>query len=227
MEAKKKVVVLLSAGLDSTVNIFETMKHGHKVVLALTFDYGQKAAKKEIEQSAKIAKYLNVPHKVISLPWFKDFNSSLTQESMSVPTGSEVELESKGQPKSSVWVPNRNGIFLNIAAGYAEALGAGTVIPGFNREEAETFADNSRDFLERSSKALELSTSNSVNVGCYTIHMNKPELVLLGQGLDIPWELTWPCYLSEDKWCGECESCQRARRAFAAAKVDVSHLFKG
>lgn len=227
MEAKKKVVVLLSAGLDSTVNIFETIKHGHKVVLALTFDYGQKAAKKEIEQSAKIAKHLNVPHKVVSLPWFKDFNSSLTQDSLNIPTGSEVELENKGQPKSSVWVPNRNGIFLNIAAGYAEALGAGTVVPGFNREEAETFADNSREFLERSSKALELSTSNKVNVGCYTIHMNKPELVLLGQGLDIPWELTWPCYLSGDKWCGECESCQRARRAFAAARVDVSNLFKG
>lgn len=227
MEAKKKVVVLLSAGLDSTVNIFETIKHGHKVVLALTFDYGQKAAKKEIEQSAKIAKHLNVPHKVVSLPWFKDFNSSLTQDSINIPTGSAVELENKGQPKSSVWVPNRNGIFLNIAAGYAEALGAGTVVPGFNREEAETFADNSREFLERSSKALELSTSNKVNVGCYTIHMNKPELVLLGQGLDIPWELTWPCYLSGDKWCGECESCQRARRAFAAARVDVSNLFKG
>lgn len=227
MEAKKKVVVLLSAGLDSTVNIFETIKHGHKVVLALTFDYGQKAAKKEIEQSAKIAKHLNVPHKVVSLPWFKDFNSSLTQDSINIPTGSEVELENKGQPKSSVWVPNRNGIFLNIAAGYAEALGAGTVVPGFNREEAETFADNSREFLERSSKALELSTSNKVNVGCYTIHMNKSELVLLGQGLDIPWELTWPCYLSGDKWCGECESCQRARRAFAAARVDVFNLFKG
>jgi 7-cyano-7-deazaguanine synthase len=230
MKNKKKVVVLLSSGLDSTVNIFEAIKHHHQVVLALTFNYGQKAAKKEIEQSAKIAKYLGVPHKVLDVTWFKEFNkSSLLVDDQKVPTGKDVEidnLEKSGETAKSVWVPNRNGIFLNIAAAYAEALGADSVIPGFNAEEAATFPDNSIDFLKAATHAFSFSTSNKVTVGCYTAHLNKPAIVLLGQGLDVPWELTWPCYFAGDEWCGQCESCQRAKRAFASANVDVKNLFK-
>nr|BFD67118.1 7-cyano-7-deazaguanine synthase QueC [Bdellovibrio sp. HAGR004] len=230
MKKTKKVVVLLSAGLDSTVNAYEAMKHHHEIVLALTFNYGQRAAQKEIEHSAKIARHLGVPHKVVELPWFKDFNkSSLLVESQEVPTGAAVEidnLQKSEETAKSVWVPNRNGIFLNIAAAYAEALGADAVIPGFNAEEAATFPDNSREFLEQATKALHYSTSNHVTVGCYTAHLTKPAIVRLGQGLRIPWELIWPCYFSGEKWCGQCESCLRSKRAFASANIDVKHLFK-
>lgn len=231
MKSTKKVVLLLSAGLDSTVNAFEALKHHHEIVLALTFNYGQRAAQKEIECSKKLAEYLKIPHKVVELPWFKDFNkSSLLVESQSVPTGSAVsidDLRTSTETAKSVWVPNRNGIFLNIAAAYAEALGAHAVIPGFNAEEAATFPDNSKEFMEQATKGLKYSTSNHVTVGCYTIHMKKPDIVRLGQGLKVPWEFAWPCYFSGDKWCGECESCQRSKRAFASAGVDVKHLYKG
>lgn len=231
MRKSKKVVALLSSGLDSTVNVFEAIKHGHEVVLALTFNYGQRAAAKEIEQSAKICKHLNIPHKVMDVTWFKDFNkSSLIVEDQEVPTGSAVEidnLQKSADTAKSVWVPNRNGIFINIAAAYAEALGADAVIPGFNAEEAATFPDNSREFLEAATKSLWYSTANHVTVGCYTAHLNKPAIVRLGQGLNVPWELIWPCYFTGDQWCGQCESCQRAKRAFASAGIDVAHLFKG
>ncbi|WP_413612241.1 7-cyano-7-deazaguanine synthase QueC [Bdellovibrio sp. HCB-110] len=230
MKSTKKVVVLLSAGLDSTVNAYEAIKHHHEIVLALTFNYGQRAAKKEMEASAKIAAHLKIPHKIVDLPWFKDFNkSSLLVEDQVVPTGKQVEidsLEKSEETAKSVWVPNRNGIFLNIAAAYAEALGAHAVIPGFNAEEAATFPDNSKEFMDAATKGLKYSTSNHVTVGCYTIHMKKPDIVRLGQGLKIPWELIWPCYFSGDQWCGQCESCLRSKRAFASAGVDVKHLFK-
>ncbi len=230
MKSAKKVVVLLSAGLDSTVNAYEANKHHHEVFLDLTFNYGQRAAKKEIEAAAKIAAHLKIPHKVVDLPWFKDFNkSSLLVEDQEVPTGAQVSidnLERSEESAKSVWVPNRNGIFLNIAAAYAEALGAHAVIPGFNAEEAVTFPDNSKEFMEQATRSLKYSTSNHVTVGCYTIHMKKPDIVRLGQGLKIPWELIWPCYFSGDKWCGQCESCQRSKRAFASANIDVAHLFK-
>lgn len=231
MKSAKKVVVLLSAGLDSTVNVYEAIKHHHEVVLALTFNYGQRAAKKEIESAAKIAAHLNIPHKVIDLPWFKDFNkSSLLIEDQAVPVGAQVSidnLERSEETAKAVWVPNRNGIFLNIAAAFAEALGADAVIPGFNAEEAVTFPDNSKEFMEQATRSLKFSTANHVTVGCYTIHMKKPDIVRLGQGLKIPWELIWPCYFSGEKWCGQCESCQRSLRAFASANIDVKHLFKG
>lgn len=230
MRTSRKVVVLLSGGLDSTVNAFEAKKHGHEIAMALTFNYGQRAAEKEIEHSAKIANYLNVPHKVLDLPWFKDFNrSSLLIESEAVPTGKDVkidDLEQSTQTAKSVWVPNRNGIFLNIAAAFAESIDASAVIPGFNAEEAATFPDNSKEFLEAATKSLWYSTANHVTVGCYTAHLKKPDMVRLGQGLKIPWELIWPCYFAGDMWCGECESCLRSKRAFYSAQIDVKHLFK-
>lgn len=231
MKKNKKAVVLLSSGLDSTVNLFEAQKHGHEVVLALTFNYGQRAAKQEIAHSAKLAAYAGVPHKVMDVTWFKDFNkSSLVVEDQTVPTGKDVEIdnmEKSAESARSVWVPNRNGIFINIAAAYAEALGADVVIPGFNAEEAATFPDNSKEFLDQATKSLFYSTANHVTVGCFTTHLKKPDIVRLGQGIKVPWELVWPCYFAGEKWCGECESCQRAKRAFSSANVDVSHLFKG
>jgi 7-cyano-7-deazaguanine synthase len=226
----KKVVALLSSGLDSTVNIFEARKHHHEVVLALTFNYGQRAAEKEIKHSAKIASYLGIPHKVMDVTWFKDFNkSSLIVDDQKVPTGDAVKidnLETSQETAKSVWVPNRNGIFINIAAAYAEALGADAVLPGFNAEEAITFPDNSKEFLAQITGSLSYSTSNQVTAGCFTAHLTKPDIVRLGQGLKVPWELVWPCYFAGEKWCGQCESCLRARRAFASAKVDISHLIQ-
>jgi 7-cyano-7-deazaguanine synthase len=229
-KGKKKVVVLLSAGLDSTVNAFEVIKHGREIALALTFNYGQRAAAKEMECAAKLAAHLKVPHKTVELPWFKDFNkSSLLVESEKVPTGTDVQIDSKEKSEEtakSVWVPNRNGIFINIAAAYAEALGADAVIPGFNAEEAVTFPDNSKEFLDASTKALWFSTSTHVTAGCYTAHLAKPDIVRLGQGLKVPWELIWPCYFSGEKWCGQCESCLRSKRAFKSASIPVDHLYK-
>lgn len=225
---KKKAVVLLSSGLDSSVNLFEAQQK-EEVVLALTFDYGQKAARKEVEHSRKLAEYLKVPHKVVSLPWFKDFNkSSLLVDSEDVPTGAQVDIQSHEQSlqtAKSVWVPNRNGIFLNIGAAFAEALGAKFVIPGFNAEEATTFPDNSEAFMKELTRSLSFSTANQVEVHCYTVNLQKTEIVKRGALLKMPWHLLWPCYFSKEKWCGECESCLRSKRAFAAAHVDVQGLY--
>jgi 7-cyano-7-deazaguanine synthase len=225
---KRKAVVLLSSGLDSSVNLFEAAQK-EEVVLALTFNYGQKAAQKEIEHSAKLADYLKIPHKVLSLPWFKDFNkSSLLVDSEAVPTGKNVDIQSHEQSlqtAKSVWVPNRNGIFLNIGAAFAEALGAQIVIPGFNAEEATTFPDNSEAFMKELTTSLSYSTANHVQVECFTVKLQKPDIVKKGMALNMPWHLLWPCYFSKEKWCGECESCLRSKRAFSVAGVHVQNLY--
>jgi 7-cyano-7-deazaguanine synthase len=225
---KKKAIVLLSAGLDSTANLYLAVRE-LDVVLNLTFDYGQKAADQEIESAKKISKTLKIEHQVIQLPWLKHLgHSALTQNSKSVPTGNKIsidDLKVSTRSAKSVWIPNRNGIFLNIAAGFAESLGASVIIPGFNEEEAATFPDNSYDFIRAMRKSLHYSTANHVDITCYTVSMSKNEIVKFGQDLMIPFTDTWPCYQNFDKWCGECESCLRAKRAFKANRVDVMGNF--
>lgn len=224
-----KSVVCLSAGLDSSVNLFAARKYT-KVLSAITFNYGQKAAAREITCAEALCKKLGVPHKVIELPWFKDLGeSSLTSDKQAVPTGKTIGIDNHKksvETAKAVWVPNRNGIFLNIAAGLAESLKADLIIPGFNLEEASTFPDNSEGFMKTLDAAFAFSTSNKVRVHCYTVSLSKVEIVRAGMSLEVPFDMIWPCYFARTKWCGECESCQRAKRAFSVNQLPVSHLFE-
>ncbi|MBK7961059.1 MAG: 7-cyano-7-deazaguanine synthase QueC [Bdellovibrionales bacterium] len=223
----KKAVVLLSAGLDSTVNLYAAHRD-LEIVLALTFDYGQKAAAKEKYCSQRLAEQLGVPHKVIDLGWFRDFGaSSLIQSNQKIPTDQVKinDLPTSQQTARSVWVPNRNGIFLNIAAGFAESLEADYVIPGFNAEEAVTFPDNSTEFMGAMDSSLKFSTANHVRIHCLTDKLNKPEIAKLAVELGVPISNLWPCYFPGEKWCGECESCQRSKRAFRTQGIETKGLF--
>ncbi len=225
---KNVSVVLLSGGLDSAVNLYAAMQET-VVSLAITFDYGQKAAAKEIQAAKTLCDGQHIEHMVIDLPWFKKLgHSALNQDSRNIPIGRKVSIDSidvSHVTAKAVWVPNRNGLFLNIAACFAESRSADVLVPGFNREEAVTFPDNSLDFIRATRKSFTYSTANKVDVQCYTINMSKPEIVDLGRKLRVPFEHIWPCYFDHEKWCGECESCQRAKRAFSMAKVDMSKMF--
>ncbi|MFN7729862.1 MAG: 7-cyano-7-deazaguanine synthase QueC [Bdellovibrio sp.] len=223
----KKSVVLLSAGLDSTVNFYQALQESN-VVLAVTFDYGQRAAGREIQAALKICQASGVSHQSIELPFFKIWGgSSLVDLSKEIPLGSDVSIDDfkiSQQTAKSVWVPNRNGVFLNIAAGFAEAAGAAWVIPGFNKEEAATFPDNSEEFLQQTSKSFSYSTANRVQVKCFTTAMSKSEIVKRGLELGVDFGLMWPCYQAASKWCGQCESCLRSRRALESQGLKWSDL---
>lgn len=215
-------VVLLSGGLDSTVNLYQAHQEG-QVSLALTFDYGQKAARKEIQSAKSLCSRLHINHEVVSISFLKGWGaSSLTSDKTKVPQGEEVSIDDLKISRTSakaVWVPNRNGVFLNIAAGYAESLGAEWVVPGFNLEEAQTFPDNSKAYMQALDHSFSFSTSNKVKVKCWTVDLNKTDIVQKGIELGVPFQELWPCYLEGEKWCGSCESCQRSLRALSAHNV--------
>ncbi len=215
-----KYIVLLSGGLDSVVNLYSAQREG-RVVRALTFNYGQRSAEQEIKSSSKFCAHLNINHEVIDLPWLKNItHTALVNTDSSVPV--VLDLDNLGETRKSakaVWVPNRNGVFLNIAACYAEALNVGFVIPGFNKEEASTFPDNSPAFIDAVSHSLSLSTLTQVKVACFTSGMEKIEIVKLGKRLEISFKDLWSCYHDGDVPCGKCESCMRSARAFKASEI--------
>ncbi|MCB0391691.1 MAG: 7-cyano-7-deazaguanine synthase QueC [Bdellovibrionales bacterium] len=222
---KKKSVVLLSGGLDSTVNLYASHKEA-EVLLVLTFNYGQKAFQREAEISKKICQNLNVPQKIIDLKWLEEITpTSLVSEAVSIPTGQDVEIdnfEKSCETAKAVWVPNRNGVFLNIAAAYAESLGADNVVVGFNKEEAQTFPDNSEAYLDSLNQCFNYSTANQVKLQCFTTQLNKTEIVQLAEKLEVNLSEIWPCYFSGEKICKQCESCKRFLRAIKDSGVQVA-----
>ncbi len=222
MNTRKKAIVLLSGGLDSSVNLFEA-HDALKVELVLTFDYGQRAARREVQTAEFLCKKLGLKHQAITVPFFKDFtHTSLVDETAELPTGSAVNIndfKNCVETAKKVWVPNRNGIFINIAAAFAEDMGVDYVVVGFNVEEAQTFPDNTQEFMDAIEKSLSYSTGNQVKTKCFTTRKNKTEIVRRAWELGMDLDELWPCYVSTEKWCGQCESCQRFDRAIKDARA--------
>lgn len=216
-------IVLLSGGLDSTVSMGQALREG-EVKLCLTFDYGQRARLKEINSSAEIAAFYNLKHRVVPLPFLRDITStSLVNTGESVPEPEESNLDhldKMAETARSVWVPNRNGIFVNIAAAFAESMDASQVVTGFNAEEAKSFPDNSREYLQSCNRALSFSTLKGIRLVSYTQMLHKVDIVKLGKRLGTPFKYLWPCYFGGDDLCGRCESCKRYYRALRAAGDD-------
>ena len=215
---RASAVLLLSAGLDSSVNLYWALSEGLSIKKVLTFNYGQRATLQENRRAQELCKINGLNHESIDLPWFSSLQNggALLNDNLPLPQGEEVQIQDKKlsqRSKELVWVPNRNGVFLNVAAAFAESLEANYIIPGFNWEEAQTFPDNSKDYMKSLDKSFSLSTSNGVQVKCYTVAMTKREIVQKGRALGVPFDLLWPCYQGGDSICGECESCQRYRAA--------------
>jgi 7-cyano-7-deazaguanine synthase len=227
---QRKSIVLLSGGLDSALSIV-LAKQESDVLYGLTYDYGQKSAQKEIKSSLAICAKLMIKHKVVKLPFFEELRDHPLLGNAKPPTVTIDELDNKEKTTDTakaVWVPNRNGIFLNIAAGLAEMNKADYLYAGFNKEEASTFPDNTKDFLNAMNQSLSFSTWQNVFVKAPTIDMTKPEIVKKLVEEKFPLELVWSCYKDDgEKMCGECESCMRLKRALGENGLDemVENVF--
>lgn len=214
-------ILILSGGLDSTVSAY-LARNETQPILALTFDYGQRATRRESEAAGKIAARLGVPHKIFPLPWLAEITkTALVNRNTDLPQMKDLDDTNEGKRSAStVWVPNRNGLFLNIAASFAEALEADLIVTGFNKEEGATFPDNSPPFVESANLFFSYATLKRVKVTSFTLDWTKTEIAKKGKELGIPFEEIWFCYEGGEKSCGLCESCLRSRRAFERANIN-------
>ncbi|WP_340820849.1 7-cyano-7-deazaguanine synthase QueC [Methanolobus sp. WCC4] len=216
-------IALLSSGLDS-VTAVTMVQQQMEVKMALIFNYGQRSVDREIQNAIKVSEQLGIEYRVLDITWMKEItNTSLVNTDTEVPALSMEEIADDADPSitiesaKAVWVPNRNGILINIAAAFAESMDCECVIVGFNKEEAVTFPDNSAEFITAIDDSLSYSTQNGVKVYAPLIGMDKKEIVAKAMELKAPLEYSWSCYHGADVPCGECESCTRRRRAFEAA----------
>lgn len=211
-------IVLLSGGLDSLLSL-HWARDKSDVVLCVTFDYGQRSREQELFAAQNICAAYDVAHKIIVLPWFQDIQDRpLLSNEVSLPQLNQADLndpEITKQTAQSVWIPNRNGVFLNIASALAEDRLANWVVAGFNAEEGRTFPDNSKDYVVALNKALTYSTSNHVEIAAPMIQKTKKEMIIWALGHAVDLSLIWSCYDSGEKMCGVCESCQRLKRGLS------------
>ena len=216
MNNEKKAVVLFSGGLDSTTVLVYAMKQGYDVY-PLTFSYGQRHAI-EIKQSERtLEKYgLMQRQTVFSIDLTPFVNCSLINKNLEVPEFAENRIP-------STYVPSRNIIFLSIASGMAETLGAEKIFIGVNSVDYSGYPDCRPEFVDAFNKTIAVGTKQGVESGIKVeapiLNMSKKEIIELGMSLGVDYSLTHSCYnpTPDGFSCGVCDSCRLRLEGFRQA----------
>jgi len=215
-----QAIVLLSGGLDSYTAAAMAKADGF-ALNALTIFYGQRHAR-EVESARAVAKALGVlRHQELAVDLRRIGGSSLTSE-IAVPH--DRDLAAADIP--STYVPARNTIFLSLALGWAEVLGAFDIVIGVNALDYSGYPDCRPAFIEAFESLANLATRAGVEGARFHVHtpliaLSKAEIIRRGLELKLDYSLTHSCYdpAASGKPCGTCDSCVLRARGFAQAGV--------
>lgn len=217
----KKVVVILSGGIDSTTLLYDLKQakdddnnHLYNIVGVLSFDYGQKHSR-ELIKAAETCKKLELFQQVISLDFMKTFKSALTSEETEVPEG-HYEDENMKQTV----VPNRNMIMLSIATGFAVSMEADLVAYGAHAGDHFIYPDCRPEFVEAMNSVTKIANFQSVELLTPYLNITKDLILERGIAINVPFIDTWTCYKGQEKACGVCGSCQERLMAFKAYNLE-------
>jgi 7-cyano-7-deazaguanine synthase len=209
-------VVLLSGGLDSMVTAGIARSNGF-ALHALTINYNQRHAV-ELQAAAQIAAALGaVRHIVLPLD-LRRFGGSALTDDIAVPK------QGVGEGIPITYVPARNTIFLSVALGWAEALGARDIFIGINALDYSGYPDCRPDFLHAFETMANLATKAGVEGDRFTIHapllqMSKADIAREAARLDLDAGQSWSCYdpTPDGLHCGLCDSCRLRSKGFHEA----------
>lgn len=214
----KKAVVLVSGGLDSTTVLAMASSQGYDCY-TMSFDYGQRH-RIELEAAEDLSRRLGaIEHKTIKLDLRAIGGSALTDETIDVP-----EEETQGIPIT--YVPARNTVFLSIALGWAEVIGANKIFIGVNAVDYSGYPDCRPEYIKAFETMANLATKAGVegqglSIEAPLLKLSKAEIIQEGTKLGVDYSLTISCYQVSDQKlaCGLCDSCRLRKQGFAEAGV--------
>lgn len=215
----KKAVILLSGGLDSATCLALAKSQGFSCY-ALSFSYGQRHTA-ELFAAQRVAKSLDADeHRIIQLDTQLFGGSALTDTEIEVPTykaSTEIPV---------TYVPARNTIFLSMALGFAESIGARDIFIGASSIDFSHYPDCRPEFIKAFQDLANLATKAGVEGDLFQIHaplqyLSKIQTIELGVKLGVDYGLTVSCYQANEvgEACGECDSCTFRKRGFTGASV--------
>ncbi|MGI9553368.1 MAG: 7-cyano-7-deazaguanine synthase QueC [Thermodesulfobacteriota bacterium] len=215
---KEKAVIILSGGIDSSTLCYKFAAENFDIY-SLTIIYGQRHSR-EIDSAKLIAGKLGISHKIVDLSQLKQLlsGSALTDPGVEVPRVPE-KTEYFETLKSTI-VPNRNAIFLSVAIGYAQSIGANKIFFGAHHSDRGVYPDCRKEFVEAFEIAERLANDNQdLRIEAPFVEMDKSEVVGLGSSLNVPFESTWTCYVGGELHCGACSACNERKRAFTESGI--------
>lgn len=211
----KKVIVLLSGGMDSVTVLYQALQ-SYEVVGTITFDYGSKHNHKEIPFARYHSEKLGIPHRVADATFLSDLlDSALMKGDEPIPDGHYEE-----QVMKKTVVPFRNAIMLSIACGYGESIGATGVVIAAHSGDHAIYPDCRNEFMEAMGTAMRLGTYANVELISPFVNVDKTEIARIGAALNVDYKNTWSCYKGRDIHCGTCGTCVERKEAFTLAGIE-------
>lgn len=218
MNSKNKdsqAVVLFSGGLDSTTALYWA-RQSFDSVRAITVFYAQRHHI-EVQMAKKIAGVLDIELQVIHFPLKDIVHSALIDEDKAIPQSLAASKDEDGVPHT--YVPFRNGIFLSLAAAYAESRDIRHIVTGFNLIDTPDYPDTTEAFTQKMQAAINQGTSAAITGQSFHIHTpligkTKKEIVQLGLELEADYSYSVSCYRGEEAPCLRCPSCDIRHNAF-------------
>ena len=218
----RRAVVLLSGGLDSATCLAWARGRGFECA-TLAFDYGQRH-RVELDAAARVAAAQGVrDHRVVRVDLSAIGGSALTAD-IPVPHGRDEAAMATGIPVT--YVPARNTVFLSIALGLAETLGAADLVAGMNAIDYSGYPDCRPEYVRAFETLANLATRAGVEGTHFRVHtplmeLDKAGIIRLGVSLGVDYSLTHSCYdpALDGRACGSCDSCSLRARGFRAAGV--------
>lgn len=218
MTTDKKAVVLLSGGLDSATVVAMARAEGY-ACYAMSFDYGQRHHA-ELRVAQRVAYQLSVvEHKTIAMDLGGIGGSALTDSSIPIP-------ETPGDGIPSTYVPARNALFLSLALGWAEVLGARDIFIGVNAVDFSGYPDCRPEFVAAFERMANLATKAGIEGRGFTIHaplqaLSKAQIIQAGVRLGVNYAETVSCYQADEdgRACGKCDSCRLRAKGFEQAGI--------
>ena len=217
----RSAVVLLSGGLDSATTAGIARAEGFQL-FALSIDYGQRH-RFELEAARRVADALGAARHVVASVDLKQFGGSALTDQIAVPLDRDEEQMSASIPIT--YVPARNTVFLSLALGYAEVVGAADLFIGVNAVDYSGYPDCRPEFIAGFEKLANLATKAGVEgtmkfrIRTPLIDMTKAEIIRRGTELGVAYGLTHSCYAPNDCGiaCGRCDACRLRLKGFAEA----------
>lgn len=205
-------IAIVSGGMDSVTLLHYLVKQEHKIPTILSYTYGQKHLK-EIEFAKFQVHELGLTdHRIVDL----SILASAFESSALVSSGVEIpNIDSvKGDPQPPTYVPNRNMIFLSIAAAFAETLQVEDIFYGAQAHDLYGYWDTTPDFLQRINALLSLNRKSKINIQAPLVNRPKADVLRLGLELQVDYGKTWSCYKGSEQACGICPTCAERLAAF-------------
>lgn len=209
----KRVISVLSGGLDSTVLLYLLKRKYNDNVIALSFNYNQKHSK-ELEKASETCMLTNTPHKIINIDFFGDLVSPVSalsnKELVEVPKIQDV----LGDPQPKTYVPYRNMLFTTLALSFAEVENANYVFLGVQSTDLYGYWDTTPSFIERMNGVSELNRKSQIEILAPFNALLKEHEIKIGIELNVPFHMTWSCYNGHDRACGKCPTCAERIKSF-------------